>query len=153
MSDSPGNLVPQRPQSRAEDQKPPNQYAKTDDAASPEAQSDYSGVPEVFKTLFLRKKTTITANAPNSVPEPLRRAFPPVRCLMGRFPLALLVPFGTPEPPQSLKRSESQGNLVPQRAPKIAEDPKPPNQCPKTDGAASPEAQSDDSGEPQASKT
>ena len=42
---------------------------------------------------------------------------------------------------------------MPQRRQKRADDPKPQNQCPKIDDAASPEAQSDDSGEAQASKT
>ena len=83
----------------------------------------------------------------------LGEAFPPVRCLLGRFRLAFQSPFGVPVPSQSSKRSESPGNLEPQRAQKIAEDSNPPNQCPKTDDAVSPEAQSDDSGESQASKT
>ena len=144
----------QRRQKRAEDPKPPNHWPKTDDDASPERpKRRFWGARSAQNLAIYIGKRRFSQTRRIRFRRHFGEAFLPSWCLLGRFRLALQRPFGAPECPQSPKRSVAPGNLVRQRRQKRAEDPKPPNQCPKIDDAASPEAPSDDSGRAQASKT
>ena len=109
--------------------------------------------PRLPKPCYLHRKTTISAIHQLRFLRRFGETFPPVRCLLGRFRLALQGPFDAPEPSQSSKRSDSPGNSVPQRPQSRAGKSEQTNRCPKTDDATSPEAQSNDSGVPEASKT
>ena len=96
------------------------------------------GCPKPPQPCFLHRKTTIFANALHQLRfrHHFGEAFPPIRCLPGRFRLDLQGPFSAPEPSQS---SKCQIHLVPQRPQSRAGDPKPTKRCPETDDAASPE--------------
>ena len=101
------------------------------------------GCPKPAKPCFLKRKTTISANAPNSVPTALWRGIS-----------ADSVPFGTHttrisgcllrccacQEPQKVGLTR---RLIASKPPNTlrsrAQDPKPTNRCPKTDDAASPE--------------